>query len=244
MIAEAQSEGDAVDPELLPENPTSHEEDKLEDREDLLQLLGQLDERTLLAASAKDSSEGKYIQETIQAVERIGRFAEKTSESRTISVLLVDIVDISFSVENSSVHDNSIYLTSIEMSPFIPVNSKLLRLSATWKDQLKSERDRVRRSLITGNHAPDNDELSFDAVTETAVTVISSEAIDSEDVDHFDHILPLVSITTKFPSQQAVVDEFTLNREQRAAFMIITSHLDGDARCRSGRSRLERSDHH
>ncbi|CAF4733922.1 unnamed protein product, partial [Rotaria sp. Silwood2] len=27
---------------------------------------------------------------------------------------------------------------------------------------------------------------------------------------------------------------FTLNREQRAAFMIITSHLDGDSRCRTG----------
>lgn len=47
-------------------------------------------------------------------------------------------------------------------------------------------------------------------------------------------ILPVVSVTTNFPTQKGIVDEFTLNREQQAAFMIITSHLDGDSRCRTG----------
>lgn len=46
---------------------------------------------------------------------------------------------------------------------------------------------------------------------------------------------PLVSVTTRFPSQQTILDEYTLNREQRAAFMIITSHLDGDVRFNSGK---------
>lgn len=241
VIAEAQTEGDAVDPELLPENPTSHEEDTLEDPEDLLELLGQLDERTLIAASAKDSLEGRYVQETIEAVERVGRFTEKTSEHLRISVSPVNIGDIAFSGGNSSVHDNSPYLTPTDMIPFVPANSKLLQLNATWKDQLKRERDRVRQSLITGNHAQDKDALSSDALKDTAVTVISSGAIDPADADHFSPMSPLVSITTQFPSQKTIADEFTLNREQRAAFMIITSHLDGDARCHSGRFRLKRS---
>ena len=237
VIAEAQTEGDGVDPELLPENPTSHGEDNLEDPEELLELIGQLDERTLIAASAKDSSEGRYVQETIQAVERVGRFTEKTSEHLRISVSPVNIGDIAFLVGNSSVHDRSPYLTSTDMIPFVPVNSKLLQLNATWKDQLKRERDRARQSLITGNHAQGKDALSSDALKDTAVAVISSEAIDPEDADHFSTMSPLISITTQFPSQKAIADEFTLNREQRAAFMIITSHLDGDARCHSGRSR-------
>ena len=49
-------------------------------------------------------------------------------------------------------------------------------------------------------------------------------------------MLPVVSVTTQFPSQKSVADEFTLNREQRAAFMIITSHLDGHSRSRTGTS--------
>ena len=47
-------------------------------------------------------------------------------------------------------------------------------------------------------------------------------------------ILPVVPVSTQFPSQKNIADEFTLNREQRAAFMIITSHLDGDSQRRTG----------
>jgi len=47
-------------------------------------------------------------------------------------------------------------------------------------------------------------------------------------------ILPVMSIATKFPNQYSIIDEFTLNREQRAAFMIITNHLNGDSQSRRG----------
>lgn len=239
VIAESQTENDVVDPQLLPENSVSNEEGEIEDPEYFLELLGQLDERMLVAASAKDSSEGRYVQETIQAVERVGRFVDKMSKHCKISILLTNIETISFSGEDSSARNHSTYLTSTEMNPFVPVNAKLLRLNATWKDQLKSERDRVRRSLITGNHVRDNDAPSFDIITDRAVAIISSNAIDTQDANHFGRMPPLVSIITQFPSQQTIADEFTLNREQRAAFMIITSHLDGDARCRNGRSLWE-----
>lgn len=122
------------------------------------------------------------------------------------------------------------------MAPFVPMNAELVRLNATWKQQLKNERDRVRRSLISGNQVQDDEASIFDAIRDATVTVIDSRATRFDDADRFDSIPPLVSVTTKFPSQQTIVEEFTLNREQRAAFMIITSHLDGDARCRSGES--------
>ena len=234
VIAEAQTENDSVDSELLPEDPIYQEEDGVEDPEHLLELLGRLDEHTFLAASVKDSSEGRYIQETIQAVEKVGRFAERTSEHRTVRVQSISTMKNSILVVNSAVHDNAIYPTSNDMIPFVPVDSRLLRLSATWKEQLKSERDRVRRSLITGNHAQDNDALTFDSVKDAIVTVLGTGRDHAEDFNRHGAIPPLVSITAKFPSQQTITDEFTLNREQRAAFMIITSHLDGDARCRSG----------
>ena len=80
---------------------------------------------------------------------------------------------------------------------------------------MRSERDRVRRSLITGNHAQDSDALGFDAVKDALVTVIRSGVIDSEEIGHFGHMPPLASISAKLPSQQTIADEFTLNREQR-----------------------------
>ena len=122
-----------------------------------------------------------------------------------------------------------------EMIPFVLATPKLLQLNATWKEQLKTERERVRRTLITGNQGTDNEASNFDTAEDAVVTVIESRAIRSDDnFDSFGSIPPLVSMITKFPSQQTIADEFTLNREQRAAFMIITSHLDGDVRCRAG----------
>lgn len=94
VIAEAESENNSVETELLPQNSNSHEEYDIEDAEDLLELLGQLDEQTALRASAKDSSERRYIQETVQAVENVGRFAETTSEYFMTIFLPIGIVTI------------------------------------------------------------------------------------------------------------------------------------------------------
>lgn len=134
--------------------------------------------------------------------------------------------------------NNTLYSSSQEMCPFIPVNDKLHRLNTMWKEQLKSERDRVRQNLIAGNQAEDSGILSFDTIKNATVTVVGIETIHHEEFDRLSAIPPLVCVTTKFPSQQSIVDEFTLNREQRAAFMIITSHLDGDIRCRIGKFAL------
>lgn len=136
----------------------------------------------------------------------------------------------------SSLHSSINSNRAMEMTPFVPINAELVRLNATWKQQLKNERDRVRRSLISGNQVQDDEASIFDAVKDATVKVIDSRATRFDDVDCFGSVPPLVAVTTKFPSQQTIAEEFTLNRDQRAAFMIITSHLDGDPRCRSGKS--------
>ena len=145
-------------------------------------------------------------------------------------------LDSSVLAEHSRVHNFINSNRTKEITPFVPINAELVRLNATWKQQLKNERDRVRRSLISGNHVQDDEASIFDAVKDATVAVVDSRATRFDDVDRFGSIPPLVAVTTKFPSQQTISEESTLNREQRAAFMIVTSHLDGDARCRSGKS--------
>ncbi|CAF0996432.1 unnamed protein product [Rotaria sordida] len=49
--------------------------------------------------------------------------------------------------------------------------------------------------------------------------------------ENYGSILPVLKVIHNFPTQTSIINEFTLNREQRATFMIITSHLDGDNRC-------------
>ena len=121
-----------------------------------------------------------------------------------------------------------------QIAPFVSATKNLIHLNKKWQEQLKTERERARRSLITGNHT-DDDETFDSRLTKDAVVTVMDPDIDTESNDGNNiSIPPVVSITTNLPTQKSIADEFTLNREQRAAFMIITSHLDGDSRCRTG----------
>ncbi|CAF4318295.1 unnamed protein product [Rotaria magnacalcarata] len=79
-----------------------------------------------------------------------------------------------------------------------------------------------------------DDTLDLNAAKDAVITMVNSNTYKKNIFENYGSILPVVSITTNFPTQKSIADEFTLNREQRAAFMIITSHLDGDSRCRTG----------
>ena len=77
VIAEAQTDNDAIDPAFLPENQDIHGEYDMDDSDDLLELLGSLDEYTATTTnSTMKSPENKYIEETIEAVENVGRFSD------------------------------------------------------------------------------------------------------------------------------------------------------------------------
>jgi hypothetical protein len=75
VIAEAQVENDSIDPAFLPSNQDAHGEYAVDDIDDLIQLIGNVDEYTTTAVNAtKNSTENVYIRETIEAVEKVGRF--------------------------------------------------------------------------------------------------------------------------------------------------------------------------
>ena len=123
-----------------------------------------------------------------------------------------------------------------QLAPFVSAMSEHVRRNVKWQEQLKSERERVRRSLITGNYGKEDDTLDLHAVQNAVVTVVDSNNHDTNEFQNHGSILPVAAVATQFPSQRSVADEFTPNREQRAAFMIITSHMDGDSRSRPGTS--------
>ena len=100
---------------------------------------------------------------------------------------------------------------------------------------MKIEKEKARRSLITGNYDKDWDgTLVLDAVKCAVVTVVNPNDYNTNKFENYGPILPVISVTANLSTQKDIADEFTLNREQRAAFMIITSHLDGDSQCHTG----------
>ena len=82
VITEAQTDGDAIDSVLLPPHRTRDDEDEMDDNEGLSELLDNIDEYTAAAINAnKRTTEEQYIQETIEAVEKVGRFNNVNSKS-------------------------------------------------------------------------------------------------------------------------------------------------------------------
>ncbi|CAF0938042.1 unnamed protein product [Rotaria sordida] len=128
--------------------------------------------------------------------------------------------------------DISIDRTNRQLTPFLCATPHLVQLNAKWQKQLKIEKERVRRSLIIGNYDKDDDTLDLFAIRDAVVTVVNPNNYSTNNFENYGSILPVLKVIHNFPTQASIINEFTLNREQRAAFMIITSHLDGDNRCR------------
>ncbi|CAF3623558.1 unnamed protein product [Rotaria sp. Silwood1] len=192
VITEAQTDNDAIDPVLLPNEYT-----------------------TVAINTTKKSTKDKYIEETTEAVENVGRFSH-INIHRQFS--LNEFIDSA----------------NQQLVPFVSATPNLVRLNRKWQEQLKTERQRARRTLITGNYDKTDDTLDLHAAKDAVITVMNPNNYNNNNFENYGSILPVVSVATNFPTQKIIADEFTLNREQRAAFMIITSHLDGDSRCRTG----------
>ncbi|CAF4755609.1 unnamed protein product, partial [Rotaria sp. Silwood2] len=159
VIAEAQTDNGLVDPVLIPTNQVDGEYG-IDDSDDLLELLGNLDENTVAMSNAtKNSTENRYIEETIEAVKNVGRF--------------------------NSVNNNDVM-------------------------------------------------LNLDTARSAVASVVTLNNINTKTYENYGSIPPVISVKTNSCIQKSVADEFTLNREQRAVFMIITGHLDGDSLCRTG----------
>ncbi|CAF1361742.1 unnamed protein product [Adineta ricciae] len=157
-----------IEPTFVPSNQGVDGEYEVDDIDDLIQLIGSVDEFTAAAINAtKRSTENVYIRETVEAVEKVGRFNHKNQQTQHVS--------------NTS-NDRQIV-------PFVSATSNLIKLNSKWQDQLKIEKERIRRMLVVKNN---------------------------------------------YSTQTSIIAEFTLNKEQKAAFLIITNHLDGDSRCRTG----------
>ena len=82
VITQAENDNDEVDPVLLPSDRNNGDECDAYDHEDLSELLNNLDEYTTTGIDVgKKTTEEKYVQETIEAVEKVGRFKDITGKS-------------------------------------------------------------------------------------------------------------------------------------------------------------------
>ncbi|CAF4256618.1 unnamed protein product, partial [Rotaria sordida] len=92
-----------------------------------------------------------------------------------------------------------------------------------WKRDIDARRDETRNYLILGE---DTLEVRDD---ETQIEIVGNE-IPTSPIKTKVARVPSVAATNTilFPTKQDIVKQFTINIQQKNAFIIVTSHLDGE----------------
>lgn len=101
--------------------------------------------------------------------------------------------------------------------------------SKGWKHDIEAKRDLARNHLITGGNQISE---SNNVIDSEPVIIVGSSTQPKDTLN----LIPTVITTrmTTITTQLSIVNEFTLNTEQKFAFMIITGHLNGENRFCAG----------
>ncbi|CAF1312598.1 unnamed protein product [Rotaria sordida] len=92
-----------------------------------------------------------------------------------------------------------------------------------WKRDIEARRDETRNYLILGEGTL---EVRDD---ETQIEIVDTEILTSSIKTKVATVPPVTATTAiLFSTKQDIVKQFTINIQQKYAFIIVTSHLDGE----------------
>ena len=119
----------------------------------------------------------------------------------------------------------------VDQSTFIECTSHHTAINKQWNHDIETKRDLARNYLITGG----DQEAKSNGGTETEVVSVVESATKPKGQNN---VVPSVTATrmVALAMQLEVANEFTLNNQQKSAFMLITGHLNGESRFRIGLS--------
>jgi hypothetical protein len=113
----------------------------------------------------------------------------------------------------------------------IPVTNDLLQLNKKWQRKIIEEKERRRNACINEKDSSGLTEQNDVEEDQLVSAVGTSTLLDNDDYATSSNFISIQPVTTVFvpsgPSREKIVEQFTLNKNQKAAFMIITGHLDG-----------------
>ena len=112
----------------------------------------------------------------------------------------------------------------------IPATAELVQLNKKWPRQITEEKEQKRNACI---NEEDNGDFALQSIADADQSVTMAEAatllnyddeVSSDSV--YSQSVKAISLSAG-PTRQQIARQFTLNKNQTAAFMIITGHLDG-----------------
>ena len=215
--------------------PSHNDSDTDDENTEILDILETIDMTDIPVVKELGSkTEQIYFEKTVQAVDQTNRFANIRSEKfifkSFFSVIL--FIDSRIGSTNSFIYSSKVnkHFTS-DHKHLVPATTELIHLNNRWQRTIKDEKDRRRNACMVEQmehgfierNSTDKNEL-VGAVDDNVWSVFDNynSLLDSR------CILPVTKITAPNEiTRESIAQQFTLNKNQTAAFMIITGHLDG-----------------
>lgn len=121
------------------------------------------------------------------------------------------------------------YHVVVDSNTFVTADTHHTAMIKEWKQDIENRKNQARKVLIMG----DSTLVARDNEVEYQVEAVDISASLSKEQNT---TVPPVTTTTAFlfPSKMDIVKDFTLNKQQEFAFMIITSHLDKESQFHIG----------
>lgn len=118
-----------------------------------------------------------------------------------------------------------------EQKHLVSATSDLLQLNNKWQRLIKEEKERKRSALITEpmtNECVERTDTDINELLGTIEDNAPPSLVNDDELLNFRRMIPVTKISVPSEiSREQIAQQFTLNKNQKAAFSIITGHLDG-----------------
>jgi hypothetical protein len=228
-LAQTESSGDYI-------CPSFDESDTDDENTEIFNVLETMDMAEISVVKELGSAiEQSYFDKTVRAVDRANRFANIRSKAFIFinfsSLYYLLFIDSRIGPTNRFIYSsklNELFIS--DHKHLVPATTERIQLNNRWQRIIKDEKDRRRNALMVERiendfvEKNDADKVELDGIVEDNVWSIfdsNNKALDSGG------IVPVTKITAPNEiTRENIAQQFTLNKNQKAAFMIITGHLD------------------
>ncbi|CAF3219894.1 unnamed protein product [Rotaria sp. Silwood2] len=197
--------------------PSEMEDDNVEDNDAVLDVLENLYINDLYSPkNIGIGAEENYFRKIVQNIDRIDRFIHIKGVGPTKNLIYTRKSD---------------KLIFEDKKHLIPLTDELMKLSYRWQRKINDEKERRRNiymneednSVEIEQTDKEDDQLFIKPVEDSLLHYNASASLSLESIQPVSTMIVINSY-----SQEQIALEFTLNKNQKAAFMIITSHLNAN----------------
>lgn len=229
---------EATQTEIVDDRVTmSHHTDFSDDENDeVLDMLEAIDIEGIPAMrNLGNKSEQAYFEATVSAVNQANRFPSIKGRCQWTRD------KFSFITSCTGFHSGSINRlidsvvsdkhTNHGRKYLVPATVELILSNNQWQRRIREEKEQKRKAFMMigmeNEYAEQTDKIE-NQVDMDVDNVLSSVRPNDEESLNFKHILSVAKVTVPVEyTKEHIAEKFTLNQNQKAAYMIITGHLDG-----------------